>query len=134
MKAKISDFGCIKLVPKGVDSVETLTVVGTFNYILIHIMLVSFKRVKKGRCICFRGDSNGVDHMKKVNDETLSVEEQNLVMWLCPKIKDSTFLNLVDGTIATDEETIKSIKKIAKLAEYYTSQEVESRPLRASRT
>ncbi|CAA0383458.1 unnamed protein product [Arabidopsis thaliana] len=72
--------------------------------------------------------------MKKVNDETLSVEEQNLVMWLCPKIKDSTFLNLVDGTIATDEETIKSIKKIAKLAEYCTSQEVESRPLRASRT
>jgi len=41
MRAKISDFGCIKLVLEGVDSVETLTMVGTFNYILIHIMLVS---------------------------------------------------------------------------------------------
>ncbi|CAE5968966.1 unnamed protein product [Arabidopsis arenosa] len=104
MRAKISDFGCMKLLPEGVDSVETATVVGTFGYI----------------------DPDYVG--RKANDETLRDDEQNVVRWLRPKIKDTTFLNLIDGTIATDEETIESIKKIAKLAEYCTSQEVESRP------
>lgn len=33
------------------------------------------------------------------------------------KIKDSTFLNLIDGTSSTNEETIESTKKVAKLAE-----------------
>ncbi|XP_020887710.1 LOW QUALITY PROTEIN: receptor-like kinase TMK4, partial [Arabidopsis lyrata subsp. lyrata] len=128
MRAKISDFGCMKLLPEGVDSVETATVVGTFGYIDPDYLIICIKGHKKGGCLCIRGDTNGVDHRKKANDETLSDDEQNVVRWLRPKIKDTTFLNLIDGTIATDEETIESIKKIAKLAEYCTSQEVESRP------
>ncbi|KAG7640992.1 Protein kinase-like domain superfamily [Arabidopsis suecica] len=123
----------MKLVLEGVDSFETLRVVGTFNY--IDPDYVGSKRVtKKADVYAFKVILMELITGRKANYETLSVDEQNLVMWLCPKIKISTFLNLVDGTIATDKETIKRIKKIAKLAEYCTSQEVESRPLRASRT
>lgn len=57
---------------------------------------------------------------RKANDNILSDGEQNVAMWLRP-----TFLKSINGTIATDEETIESM--IAKLAEYCTSQEVQSR-------
>ncbi|CAH8261581.1 unnamed protein product, partial [Arabidopsis lyrata] len=127
MRAKISDFGCMKLLPEGVDSVETATVVGTFGY--IDPDYVGSKRVtKKADVYAFGVILMELITGRKANDETLSDDEQNVVRWLRPKIKDTTFLNLIDGTIATDEETIESIKKIAKLAEYCTSQEVESRP------
>ncbi|CAA7015002.1 unnamed protein product [Microthlaspi erraticum] len=36
---------------------------------------------------------------RKLNDETLSEEEQNLIMWLRPKIKDSRFLSSLDRKI-----------------------------------
>ncbi|VVB14467.1 unnamed protein product [Arabis nemorensis] len=49
-------------------------------------------------------------------------------MWLRPKIKYTKFLNSIDETIVKGEDTIESIKKIAKWTDYCTSQEVENRP------
>ncbi|XP_019098183.1 PREDICTED: receptor-like kinase TMK4 [Camelina sativa] len=127
IRAKISDFGCIKLIPEGIESVETATVVGTFGY--LDPDYVGTKRVtKKADVYAFGVILMEIITGRKANDDTLSDEEQNVVMWLRPKIKHTTFLTWIDGTIATDDETIESIKKIAKLAEYCTSQEVERRP------
>ncbi|CAA7047281.1 unnamed protein product [Microthlaspi erraticum] len=50
------------------------------------------------------------------NDETLSEEKQNLVMWLRPSL---------DRNIPKDEATVESIKTVAKLAEHCTFQDVD---------
>jgi len=127
-RAKVSDFGLVKLAPEGKYSVET-RLAGTFGY-LAPEYAVTGRVTTKADVFSF-----GVVLMelligRRALDETQTEENMHLVTWfqrMMVKNKND-FRSAVDPTMIVDDETYKTMTIVAELAGHCTSREPYQRP------
>ncbi|XP_058204736.1 receptor-like kinase TMK3 isoform X2 [Rhododendron vialii] len=127
-RAKVSDFGLVKLAPDGKRSVVT-RLAGTFGYLAPEYAVMG-KITTKSDVFSF-----GVVLMELLTglmalDEDRPEESQYLAAWFW-KIKSSSekLMNAVDPSLDTKkEETFESISIIAELAGHCTAREPSQRP------
>eukprot|EP00245_Coleochaete_scutata_P011114 TRINITY_DN405_c0_g1_i3.p1 TRINITY_DN405_c0_g1~~TRINITY_DN405_c0_g1_i3.p1 ORF type:complete len:1035 (-),score=168.02 TRINITY_DN405_c0_g1_i3:1143-4247(-) len=126
-RAKVADFGLVKLAPSGF-SVET-RLAGTFGYL-------APEYAATGR-VTTKSDvySYGVMLMelitgRKALDERQSEDDMHLVTWLVPMIRDRAKLRqVVDATLdMEDEESWDALCKVADLAAQCTLRDPHQRP------
>ncbi|CAL1394990.1 unnamed protein product [Linum trigynum] len=126
-RAKISDFGLVKLAPDGEKSVET-RLAGTFGY-LAPEYAVTGKITTKVDVFSF-----GVVLMEMLTglvalDEDRSEEKQYLAAWFWHVKSDKQKLrNAIDPALEPNDETFESIWTIAELAGHCTAREPSQRP------
>ncbi|PRQ32600.1 putative protein kinase RLK-Pelle-LRR-IX family [Rosa chinensis] len=126
-RAKVSDFGLVKLAPDGEKSVAT-RLAGTFGYLAPEYAVMG-KITTKVDVFSF-----GVVLMELVTglmalDENRPEESRYLAEWFW-RIKSSKekLMAAVDPTIEVTEETFESISLIADLAGHCTAREPTHRP------
>ncbi|KAM2893322.1 hypothetical protein FF1_008693 [Malus domestica] len=126
-KAKVSDFGLVKLAPDGERSVVT-RLAGTFGY-LAPEYAVTGKITTKADVFSF-----GVVLMELLTgmmalDEDRPEESQYLAAWFWHiKSNKEKLMAAIDPTLDRNEETFESIAIIAELAGHCTAREPSQRP------
>ncbi|CAN6875759.1 unnamed protein product [Brassica oleracea] len=131
MRAKVADFGLVRLAPEGNYSIET-RVAGTFGYLAPEYAVTG--RVTTMVDIY----SLGVILMelvtgRKALDVTQREDSVHLVTWFrrvaASKVRDeNAFKNAIDPNIKLDEETLASVEKVWELAGYCCAREPYQRP------
>ncbi|KAF3595709.1 hypothetical protein DY000_02024976 [Brassica cretica] len=131
MRAKVSDFGLVRLAPEGNYSIET-RVAGTFGYLAPEYAVTG--RVTTMVDIY----SLGVILMelvtgRKALDVTQREDSVHLVTWFrrvaASKVRDeNAFKNAIDPNIKLDEETLASVEKVWELAGHCCAREPYQRP------
>lgn len=129
LRAKISDFGLVRLVPEGdKQSVQTL-VAGTFGYLAPEYAFTGH--------ITTKGDvfSFGVVLMELITgrpalDTTQTEGNNHLMTWFRRVIgkKDKLLESVDPNIIANDDDTVQSICMVAELAGHCTNKEASQRP------
>lgn len=127
MRAKVSDFGLVRLAPEGKYSIET-RLAGTFGYLAPEYAVT-------GR-VTTKADvfSYGVILMELITgrralDETQPEESMHLVTWFRRMhISKEAFRNAIDKALEVTDETFKSICTVAELAGHCTAREPYQRP------
>ncbi|KAH7424490.1 hypothetical protein KP509_11G011200 [Ceratopteris richardii] len=130
-RAKVSDFGLVKLAPDGKTSMET-RLAGTFGYLAPEYAATGRVTTKVDVY------SFGVMLMelltgRKALDDTQPDQSMHLVTWFRPLIiaskesKDSLF-KFIDPVIELNEDTSHSILVVAELAGHCTAREAQNRP------
>ncbi|XP_061362937.1 receptor protein kinase TMK1-like [Gastrolobium bilobum] len=126
-RAKVSDFGLVKLAPDGKKSVMT-RLAGTFGY-LAPEYAVTGKITTKADVFSF-----GVVLMELLTglmalDEDRPEESQYLAAWFWHiKSDKEKLMTAIDPVLDIKEETFGSIKTIAELAGHCTAREPNQRP------
>lgn len=126
-RAKISDFGLVKLAPNGEKSVVT-RLAGTFGY-LAPEYAVTGKITTKADVFSF-----GVVLMELITglmalDEDRPEESQYLAAWFWQIKSDQEKLKAaIDPALEVKEETFESISIVAELAGHCTAREPSQRP------
>lgn len=126
-RAKVSDFGLVKLAPDGAKSVET-RLAGTFGY-LAPEYAVTGKITTKADVFSF-----GVVLMELLTglmalDEDRPEETQYLAAWFWHiKSDQEKLMAAIDPALDINEETLDSISTIADLAGHCTAREPGQRP------
>lgn len=126
-RAKVSDFGLVKLAPDGAKSVET-RLAGTFGY-LAPEYAVTGKITTKADVFSF-----GVVLMELLTglmalDEDRPEETQYLAAWFWHiKSDNEKLMAAIDPALDINEETLDSIFTIADLAGHCTAREPGQRP------
>ncbi|CAL5400093.1 unnamed protein product [Camellia sinensis] len=126
MRAKVADFGLVRLAPDGNVSVET-KLAGTFGYL-------APEYAETGR-VTTKSDvySFGVILMelitgRKALDQTQKEESVHLVTWFRRMHNKDTFRKAIDPTIDLDEETVASVSTVAELAGHCCARASSQRP------
>lgn len=126
-RAKVADFGLVKLAPDGEKSVAT-KLAGTFGYLAPEYAVMG-KITTKVDVFSF-----GVVLMELLTgmmalDEGRSEESRYLAEWFW-RIKSSKekLMAAIDPALDADEETFESISAIAELAGHCTAREPSHRP------
>ncbi|KAJ6719059.1 RECEPTOR PROTEIN KINASE TMK1 [Salix purpurea] len=115
MRAKVADFGLVRLAPEGKASIET-KLAGTFGYLAPEYAAfgVILMEMITGR---------------KALDVTQPEDSLHLVTWFRRMhVNKDTFRKAIDPTINLDEETLGSISTVADLAGHCTVREPYQRP------
>ncbi|PIN05687.1 Serine/threonine protein kinase [Handroanthus impetiginosus] len=126
-RAKVSDFGLVKLAPDGEKSVVT-RLAGTFGY-LAPEYAVTGKITTKADVFSF-----GVVLMELLTgmmalDDDRPEESQYLVAWFWHVKSDKEkLMAAIDLTLDAKQETLESISIIAELAGHCTAREPNQRP------
>ncbi|WOL15655.1 hypothetical protein Cni_G24436 [Canna indica] len=126
-RAKVSDFGLVKLAPHGKESVAT-RLAGTFGY-LAPEYAVTGKITTKVDVFSF-----GVVLMELVTgmmalDEERSEESRYLASWFFQmKTSKENLKSIIDPSISLTDETFESISVIAELAGHCAAREPHQRP------
>ncbi|KAK6931703.1 Protein kinase domain [Dillenia turbinata] len=126
MRAKVSDFGLVRLAPEGKGSIET-RLAGTFGYLAPEYAVTGRVTIKVDVY------SFGVILMelitgRKALDDSQPEESVHLVTWFRRMIMNDTFKKAIDTSIDHNEETIASIKTVAELAGHCCAREPYQRP------
>ncbi|XP_024027400.1 receptor protein kinase TMK1 isoform X2 [Morus notabilis] len=127
MRAKVADFGLVRLAPEGKASFET-RLAGTFGY-LAPEYAVTGKITTKVDLYSFGVILMELITGRKAIDESQPEESLHLVTWfrrMCTN-KD-TFRKVIDPAIDLDEETLASVSTVAELAGHCTAREPYQRP------
>ncbi|KAL2328411.1 hypothetical protein Fmac_021838 [Flemingia macrophylla] len=126
-RAKVSDFGLVKLAPDGEKSVAT-KLAGTFGYLAPEYAVMGKITTKVDVF------SYGVVLVELLTglmalDESRPEESRYLVEWFW-QIKSSkeTLMAAIDPALEVTEETFKSISIVVDLAGYCTSRDASHRP------
>lgn len=126
-RAKVSDFGLVKLASEDKFSVET-RLAGTFGY-LAPEYAVTGRVTTKSDVFSFGVVLMELITGRKALDETQPEESMHLVTWFrkmsCNK---DDFLRAIDGVLEVTDESIQSIRSVAELAGYCTMREAWQRP------
>ncbi|KAF2316681.1 hypothetical protein GH714_042022 [Hevea brasiliensis] len=127
MRAKVADFGLVRLAPDGKASIET-RLAGTFGYLAPEYAATGRVTTKVDVF------SYGVILMemitgRKALDDTQPEDRLHLVTWFRRMhTNKDTFRKSIDPTIELDEETLASISTVAELAGHCTAREPYQRP------
>ncbi|TKY69208.1 Receptor protein kinase TMK1 [Spatholobus suberectus] len=127
MRAKVSDFGLVRLAPEGKTSFET-RLAGTFGYLAPEYAVTGRVTTKVDVY------SYGVILMEMITgrraiDNSQPEENIHLVTWFRRMLlnKDS-FGKLIDPTMDVDEEAFTSFRTVAELAGHCCAREPYQRP------
>lgn len=127
MRAKVSDFGLVKMAPQGKFSMET-RLAGTFGYLAPEYAATG-RVTAKVDVYAFGVVLMELLTGRKALDETLSDERLNLVTWFRRVlINKDNIPKAIDQTLEPDDETYESICKVAELAGHCTAREPFQRP------
>ncbi|KAH6558995.1 hypothetical protein KP509_1Z032900 [Ceratopteris richardii] len=126
-RAKVSDFGLVKLASEEKNSIET-RLAGTFGYL-------APEYAATGR-VTTKSDvfSFGVVLMELISgrralDETQPEESVHLVAWFRRMSSQADdFLQAIDPTLEVTDESLRSMKAVAELAGHCTTREAWNRP------
>ncbi|CAN1312656.1 Receptor protein kinase TMK1 [Linum perenne] len=127
MRAKVADFGLVRLAPEGQNSVST-RLAGTFGYMAPEYAVTGRVTIKVDVF------SFGVILMELISgrralDERETEDKRHLVPWFRRMHMDKNkFPQAIDSSIELNEETLASITTVADLAGHCTSREPYQRP------
>ncbi|XP_061340335.1 receptor protein kinase TMK1 [Gastrolobium bilobum] len=127
MRAKVSDFGLVRLAPEGKASIET-RIAGTFGY-LAPEYAVTGRVTTKVDVFSFGVILMELISGRRALDETQPEDSMHLVTWFRRMyINKDTFREAIDRTIELNEETLASIHTVAELASHCCAREPYQRP------
>ncbi|KAJ0768373.1 putative protein kinase RLK-Pelle-LRR-IX family [Helianthus annuus] len=128
MRAKVADFGLVKIVLKGMYSVET-RLAGTFGYLPPEYAGTG-RVTRKVDVYAFGVVLMELVSGRKAIDETLSDESCHLATWFRRfLVSKENITNCIDQVLDTsDEVTLESIFKVAELAGHCTACDPFKRP------
>ncbi|XP_022726507.1 receptor-like kinase TMK3 [Durio zibethinus] len=128
MRAKVADFGLVRLAPvDGKQSVET-RLAGTFGY-LAPEYAVTGRVTTKVDVFSFGVILMELITGRKALDETQPEDSLHLVTWFRRMyLNKDTFRKAIDETIQLDEETLASISTVSELAGHCCAREPYQRP------
>ncbi|KAG9156234.1 hypothetical protein Leryth_022121 [Lithospermum erythrorhizon] len=127
MRAKVSDFGLVRLAPEGKASIET-RIAGTFGY-LAPEYAVTGRVTTKVDVFSFGVILMELITGRKALDESQPEESMHLVTWFRRMhLKKETFSKTIDQALNLDEETFASISTVAELAGHCSAREPYQRP------
>ncbi|MCO5600140.1 hypothetical protein L7F22_054248, partial [Adiantum nelumboides] len=126
-RAKVSDFGLVKLASEEKNSIET-RLAGTFGY-LAPEYAVTGRVTTKSDVFSFGVVLMELITGRRALDETQPEDSVHLAAWFRRMSAGSDdFLNAIDPVLEVTEETLKSIKAVAELAGHCTAREAWNRP------
>ncbi|CAN0890755.1 Receptor protein kinase TMK1 [Linum grandiflorum] len=127
MRAKVSDFGLVRLAPEGKGSIET-RIAGTFGY-LAPEYAVTGRVTTKVDVFSFGVILMELITGRKALDESQPEESMHLVTWFKRmSLNKDTFRKAIDPTLDLTEETLASISTVAELAGHCCAREPYQRP------
>lgn len=127
MRAKVADFGLVRLAPEGKYSIET-RLAGTFGY-LAPEYAVTGRVTTKVDVFSFGVILMELITGRKALDETQPEDSLHLVTWFRRMhINKDTFRKAIDQSIELDEETLASVSTVAELAGHCSAREPYQRP------
>ncbi|MQM11549.1 hypothetical protein Taro_044458 [Colocasia esculenta] len=127
LRAKVSDFGLVKLAPDDKNSLQT-RLAGTFGYLAPEYASTG-KVTTKVDVYAFGVVLMELITGRKALDDSLPDESLHLVSWLRRTlINREDIRNVVDANLDLDEEDIICISKVAELANHCTSHVPQQRP------
>ncbi|KAL9316392.1 hypothetical protein ACSQ67_017393 [Phaseolus vulgaris] len=127
MRAKVADFGLVRLAPEGKASIET-RIAGTFGY-LAPEYAVTGRVTTKVDVFSFGVILMEVITGRKALDETQPEDSMHLVTWFRRmSINKDSFRKAIDSAIDLNEETLASIHTVAELAGHCCAREPYQRP------
>ncbi|GAV89596.1 Pkinase domain-containing protein/LRR_4 domain-containing protein [Cephalotus follicularis] len=127
MRAKVADFGLVRLAPDGKHSIET-RLAGTFGY-LAPEYAVTGRVTTKVDLFSFGVILMELITGRKALDETQPEDSLHLVTWFRRMhFSKDTFRKAIDPTIELDEETCASVSTVAELAGHCCAREPYQRP------
>ncbi|KAL8157650.1 receptor protein kinase TMK1-like [Apium graveolens] len=127
MRAKVADFGLVRLAPDGKASLVT-RLAGTFGY-LAPEYAVTGRVTTKIDVFSFGVILMELITGRRALDETQQEDSVHLVPWFRRmQLNKETFRKAIDPTIDLDEEALVSISTIAELAGHCCAREPHQRP------
>lgn len=127
MRAKVADFGLVRLAPEGKGSIET-RIAGTFGY-LAPEYAVTGRVTTKVDIFSFGVILMELITGRRALDETQPEESMHLVTWFKRMyINKDSFRKAIDPTIDLNEETLASVSTVAELAGHCCAREPYQRP------
>ncbi|CAL5365016.1 unnamed protein product [Camellia sinensis] len=127
MRAKVADFGLVRLAPEGKGSIET-RIAGTFGY-LAPEYAVTGRVTTKVDVFSFGVILMELIAGRKALDESQPEESMHLVTWFRRmNLNKDTFRKAIDPIIDLNEETLASIITVAELAGHCCAREPYQRP------
>ncbi|XP_049404421.1 receptor protein kinase TMK1-like isoform X2 [Solanum stenotomum] len=127
MRAKVADFGLVRLAPEGKTSLVT-RLAGTFGY-LAPEYAVTGRVTTKIDVFSFGVILMELITGRRALDESQPEESMHLVPWFRRMhINKETFRKAIDHTIDLDEETLASVSTVAELAGHCCAREPHQRP------
>uniref|UniRef100_A0A7N0ULF8 non-specific serine/threonine protein kinase n=1 Tax=Kalanchoe fedtschenkoi TaxID=63787 RepID=A0A7N0ULF8_KALFE len=127
MRAKVADFGLVRLAPDGKMSFAT-KLAGTFGY-LAPEYAVTGRVTTKVDVFSFGVILMELITGRKALDESQPDESCHLVTWFRRmSISPDTFHKAIDPVLELTEETLSSIRTVAELAGHCSAREPHQRP------
>ncbi|KAM3377100.1 receptor protein kinase TMK1 [Capsicum galapagoense] len=127
MRAKVADFGLVRLAPEGKTSLVT-RLAGTFGY-LAPEYAVTGRVTTKIDVFSFGVILMELITGRRALDESQPEDSMHLVPWFRRMhINKETFRKAIDPTIELDEETLASVSTVAELAGHCCAREPHQRP------
>ncbi|KAI3503758.1 hypothetical protein L1887_32207 [Cichorium endivia] len=127
MRAKVADFGLVRLAPDGKASLVT-RLAGTFGY-LAPEYAVTGRVTTKIDVFSFGVILMELITGRRALDETQQEESVHLVQWFRRMhINKDTFRKAIDPSLDLDEEALASVSTVAELAGHCCAREPHQRP------
>lgn len=127
MRAKVADFGLVRLAPEGKASIET-RIAGTFGY-LAPEYAVTGRVTTKVDVFSFGVILMELITGRRALDDSQPEESMHLVTWFRRMhLNKDSFRKAIDPTIDLNEETLASISTVAELAGHCCAREPYQRP------
>lgn len=127
MRAKVADFGLVRLAPDGKVSLVT-RLAGTFGY-LAPEYAVTGRVTTKIDVFSFGVILMELITGRRALDENQQEESVHLVQWFRRMhINKDTFRKAIDPTLDLDEEALASVSTVAELAGHCCAREPHQRP------
>ncbi|XP_038985300.1 receptor protein kinase TMK1-like [Phoenix dactylifera] len=127
MRAKVADFGLVRLAPEDNRSIET-RLAGTFGYLAPEYAVMG-RVTTKADVFSFGVILMELITSRKAIVTTQPEESMHLATWFRRMhLNKDAFQKAIDPNIILDEETLESIKTVANLAGHCTMREPYQRP------